>query len=123
MKKLLIAVVICCHLGAFLWSCYQEESLYFQEKKLQFISANISQEKTGNYHLTWLSSAKATSIEIYQSPFLQSFNRNGQLLNTDQVSVEFDKKSIEPTSKYLHLIIPKQDTIAIPIKKHRKLRK
>ena len=117
MKNFVIIFALLLHLGCLLLSCGGKKdglSEIEDGSRAQFIMANVFQDKTGDYHLTWETTSRNAKVNIFVAD-------SGLPLDYDQdkpLQATIEKTAIinQPTGRFLHLVIFQQDTLVLEAK-------
>ena len=119
MKQVLIPILVLCHLGACLWSCYKPgRPDLSQEDSLTFTGANLSQDKKRNTHVNWQISGKSATVQIYGSKQKDTFASTDFLASTQSKYLKIPSEQMENVD-FLHLIIVHHDTLVMAIDRRR----
>ena len=115
MKQVLITILVLCHLGACLWSCYKPGSADRSKSDLlSFTGASIHQDKKQHTHVNWETSGKLATVRVYGSPQKEVFSTNQFLGATDSKYLKIPSDQLKDIH-FLHLIIAHQDTLVMAL--------
>ncbi len=84
-------------------------------KTVKFILANSSLNDDGSCNLTWKASKDSTLVYIYANNNKNIFSGSDLTLQTSASLIRLEAEAVE-AAKYLHLVIPQQDTLRIGIR-------
>ncbi len=123
MEKKLGLFVISIHLFLLFFSCYRTNTTISElddESRIQFIMANVFRDKSGLFHMTWETTSKEeTLVEVFNADTFQPIDYKKE---TALVKTKEKVTTVERIGKrFLHLVINKQDTLIIDLKKYKSL--